>query len=132
MVIVISDLATARRGGMSGNGGNGQIVCENRFEFNKCKNNCYADRDCSDEPNLNCSVKCKQSCFRLEKIGRCRGALLANIIRKRGRIGAGSRRGGGGNGGQFNGNARSNNGGGGGGGGGNGGGGGGGLSGLFG
>lgn len=69
-------------------------TCENKSEFNDCKNRCYSDRDCNDEANLNCSMKCKQACQRIEKIGRCRGALLETILRVRGRLDRGRRRGG--------------------------------------
>lgn len=68
-------------GSGSSNYASSRNFCEDEREFHACRKDCYADRSCNDEANLNCSVKCKQACLRNEKLGRCRAAMLATILR---------------------------------------------------
>lgn len=56
LLLVVLDSALARRGRRGGGGFGDRNWCENKGEFNSCKRDCYSDRDCNDEANLNCSV----------------------------------------------------------------------------
>jgi len=92
-ILALTNLGNAKRTqkrigyhGVMRDGGSGVNYCENRSEFNECKDACYDDGDCNDEAQLNCGSKCKVACERIEKIGRCKAAMLYEILDGRGRL----------------------------------------------
>ena len=58
--------------------------CDSKEELKFCKTQCNKDRDCQDEPNLNCNSKCKQACKIIkEEFGTrsrvCKQVMLASL-----------------------------------------------------
>ena len=54
--------------------------CDSREELKFCKKQCNKDRDCQDEPNLNCNSKCKEACDILGKDFGTRNRVCKQVL----------------------------------------------------